>query len=516
MGRFFNTAGPCIAEDHYMLPAAARCAELLGLIERRQFFVIHAARQTGKTTLLNALEQDLNAGGRYHALYCSLETVQEFGEAERGIPAIVAAIRSACRYHPVLGEKGFAVGEDAAAISTVVKDGFTALARSLDRPLVVLFDEADCLSNGTLIAFLRQLRDGYVNRVRVPFIHSLALVGMRNLRDYKARIRDGRETLGSASPFNVVSDALTLRNFSRDEIATLYAQHTADTGQAFPPAVVDRVHYYTDGQPWLVNAIAREVVDRMLGRDHSRAIEPGMVDLAADTLMRRRDTHIDSLLERLKEERIKRVVEPLLQGDEGEIQRQSDDFQYALDLGLVRSDKGVVRPANRIYGEVIARTLNYDAQEDLPPELIGRWIGPEGLRLTGLLREFQQFWRENSAIWTERFWYREAAPHLILQAYLQRVANGGALIEREFATGTRRVDLCLTWAGRRYPIELKLYAGDKTVAEGCRQLAAYMDTLGCQEGWLIVFDRRPEVPWDEKLYWRTESVGGKALHLVGC
>ena len=76
MRRTFNATGPCIPGEHYMLPPEARCADLLPLIDGKHFFVIHAARQSGKTTLLKSLAHTLNGGGRYHALYCSLESAQ--------------------------------------------------------------------------------------------------------------------------------------------------------------------------------------------------------------------------------------------------------------------------------------------------------------------------------------------------------------------------------------------------------------------------------------------------------
>jgi hypothetical protein len=519
--RIFNVAGPCIPGEHYMLEAGARCREMMGLIDGKQFFVLHAARQTGKTTLLNELEQELNAGDRYHALYCSLESVQPFPEPERGIPAVVRAIRQAIGYHPVLDRHGFACEQSLEDISTVVGQGFAQLAAVLDRPLVVLFDEADCLANGTLIAFLRQLRNGYVNRIRTPFIHSLALVGMRNIRDYKAKLRDDSDTLGSASPFNIVKAALTLRCFTRGEVAELYGQHTADTGQVFAEAAIDRVHYWTEGQPWLVNAIACEVVEKIC-RDPAIEVTEAMVDQAAHTIIMRRDTHIDSLLERLKESRVRRVIEPIILGEGGEVQRLSDDYEFVHDLGLIKEERGEVSPANPMYAEVIGRVLSYDAQQNMLAGEIGRdapaYVGTDGrFDMRAMLTEFQQFWRENSESWRDRFDYREAAPHLILMGYLQRVLNGGGRVVREMAAGSGRLDLCVEYEGNRYPIELKIRRNEKTIPDGLRQLGRYLDTLGEPEGWLIIFDQRPERSWDEKLSWRTESGNaGKTIHIVGC
>ncbi|MDR1533580.1 MAG: ATP-binding protein, partial [Planctomycetota bacterium] len=132
------------------------------------------------------------------------------------------------------------------------------------------------------------------------------------------------------------------------------------------------------------------------------------------------------------------------------------------------------------------------------------------------LREFQRFWRENADIWVKRYEYREAAPHLILQAFLQRVVNGGAMILREMATGRGRVDLGVLHAGRKYMMELKL-AGREPLEESLRQTAGYMDTQGAREAWLVVFDRNPKKSWEEKIFWKDNALpDGKRVHIVGC
>ena len=362
MDKYFNTTGPCNLKEHYMLPAQARCGDLQPLISRGQYFVIHAARQTGKTTLLCDLADELNASGDYHALYCTLESIQKITDPRQGIPAIVRTLASAMRYHAGLKHIKFAKEIDPADFNNVLKIELADLCGALDKPLVLLFDEVDCLSGDTLITFLRSLRDGYVTRSRIPFVHSLALVGMRNIRDYKAKVREDSQTLGSASPFNIVAESLTIRNFTRDEVAELYAQHTEATGQEFPPEIVDSVFDWTEGQPWLVNAIALEVIEKILGDDYTAAITTDHIDQAVQTIIMRRDTHIDSLLERLKEARVRKIIEPVILGEKGDIRRLSDDYEYVRDLGLIREERHEAHPANRIYAEIIGRVLSYDAQ----------------------------------------------------------------------------------------------------------------------------------------------------------
>jgi hypothetical protein len=514
MPKFFNIAGPCIPAEHYLVPALARLPQLPGLIATKQVFVIHAARQSGKTTLLNVLEQELNDAGTHVALYCSLETVQGIADAEKGVPAIMRSILYSCEIHPLLRTVKIPAA-DTSDFTNGVKRLLSNFAQAAGKPLLVLFDEADCLSGSTLISFLRQLRDGYVNRIRSPFPVSVALVGMRNIRDYKAKVRPDSDTLGSASPFNIVTEALTLTNFTPVEIAALYAQHTSDTGQIFETAAVDRAAYWTCGQPWLVNALARECVEKLLEKDYTQPVTAELMDDAAEVLLRRRDTHIDSLLERLKESRVRRILEPVILGRADAIERLSDDCQYVFDLGILKQEQGAILPANPIYAEVILRTLSYDTQEDMKLAILQTpWISGDSLDMSGMLRAFQQFWRENSEAWQARYDYREAAPHIILQAFLQRVINGGGQIVREYALGRQRLDLLVCWQDNRYALELKMKDQYRPDAAHT-QMFGYLDRLGLSEGWMAIFDRDPALSWDAKLTWRTLESEGRKIHVVG-
>ena len=314
---------------------------------------------------------------------------------------------------------------------------------------------------------------------------------------------------------------MTLRNFTQAELGHLYAQHTQATGQVFTAKAVHRAYYWSRGQPWLANALARQTIVHLLRNDYKPSIDEELIDQAAKALILRRDTHLDSLLKRLKEPRVRRVIEPILIGEDQGLDRLSDDYAYVQDLGLIRkaADQSV-QPANAFYAEVIARTLSYDTQCNLQSRQIGHeapfYVKQGRLDMRALLEEFQKFWRANSEQWTQRYDYQEAAPHLILQAYLQRVFNGGGQIEREFASGRGRADLCLRYKGRLYPIELKLRYGKQTYSKGAKQLSAYMERLGCSEGWLVVFDRRVEVPWQEKIFWRQERFNEQTIYSVGC
>ena len=521
--KYFNIAGPCVPGKHYMLdPLRGIEGELMELINSGQYFVIHAARQSGKTTLLLELADRLNASGAYYALYCSLEAIQGINDPEKAMPEIVKKIAFRINQQGLPG--GFEKDADYGNFSNVLSFAFGQYCRSLDKPLAVFFDEADCLSNGTLILFLRQLREGYISRGREPFVHSVALVGMRNIRDYKASIRPDSATLGSASPFNIVGKSLSLRNFTRDELTELYAQHSAETGQVFETKAAGYAFEQTQGQPWLVNAIACECTEEITKKNYAAPVTREMAEEAVQRIILDRGTHVDSLLERLKENRVRNIVEPLILGEEV-VDTGSDDYLYTRDLGLIRELGSTAVPANPIYAELMIRALTWNTQRLIGNECkeqeAPHYIKGGRLDMDILLGDFQQYWRENSEIWKERYRkhyyeYEEAAPHLVLQAFLQRVMNGGGRIIREMALGSRRADLCVVFEGRSYPIELKLFRGEKSINEGITQLSAYMDKMGTDAGWLVLFDRDAAKPWDEKIYLRKETLNGKTITVAGC
>ena len=524
MERFFNIAGPCVATKHYMLPATERLPEVIGMIRRELYFVIHAPRQSGKTTALKQLVRDINGSGERVALYCSLETLQNVREVNVALPGIKNAICEAMRLSPPLAgfvdefdalRKAAAPADDAV---TGVMTYLSSLARKCGKPLVLFFDEADCLSYDPLVAFLRQLRNGYVNREEAPFPASLALVGLRNIKDYKMRIRPDGESVGQASPFNVITKVLPMRLFSEAEMHALYAQHTAETGQTFEEGAVAEAYRLSGGQPYLVNALARWCVEEIHHDDYSQPVTAADMAEAKERIIRERGTHLDSMMEKLEEPRVRRIVEPVMLGGMLPPDVTEDDVSYCLDLGLLKKTAGVLSPANPIYSETIGRYMTRMTQDVV---LVKRpenpWVREDGLDMDGLMAAFQQFWRENADANAVPFQYREAYPHLVLQAFLQRVINGGGQIIREMALGSGRLDLGVKFHDATYAVEVKTVAlFEKSPEAAYGQMLRYMDRLGVGEGWLVVADSDLSKPWDGKISTSALERDGKTIHVVRC
>ena len=507
--RFFNTTGPVVAADHYRIAPLDRfdLAEVRRRLAEKRYFVLHAPRQTGKTSALLALRDLLNAEDDYRCVYVNVEAAQAAREdAEQAVRTVLGGL--SYRARQTLGDDHLqSVWPGILATHGAHGALFEALAswtQADPKPLVLLIDEIDALVGDSLLSVLRQLRAGYDLRP-AGFPQSVVLCGVRDIRDYRIRSGSAETMVAGGSAFNIKAESLRLGDFSRDEVVALLGQHTEATGQAFAADALEVVWARTCGQPWLVNALAYQTCFRgALAADRSRPVAKDDVVEAQEALIRRRETHLDQLADKLQEARVRRVVEPLLAGAD-ETRSSARDLEYARDLGLVARDPPL-RLANPIYAEVVPRELTWLTQEEMSQD--PAWYASPfgGLDIDKLLAAFQDFFREHSEHWVERFQYKEAGPQLLLQAFLQRIVNSGGRIEREYGLGRGRTDLLVAWpeGGRmwKYVVECKVLrkSMEQTVAAGVEQTAAYMDRCGAESGHLVVFDRREGRSWSDKVF----------------
>ena len=515
--RIFNTTGPVRPNQHYCLPPLERfnLNDVLFLIEQQKYFVLHAPRQVGKTSYLLALMEYLNAQGRYHCLYFNVEAAQAMREdVAAAMQAILWELSSSAEtflndpYPASIQADIFKQAGAGNALSALL----TQWTENSKKPLILLSDEIDSLIGDTLISVLRQLRAGYTKRP-AHFPQSVILCGVRDVRDYRIHSSRDKAVITGGSAFNIKVESLRLGNFKQHEVEELYRQHTAETGQAFTPEALALIWDLTQGQPWLTNALGYETCFRTeADRKHDQTITAQRINQAKESLIQRRETHLDQLTDKFKEARVQRVIEPMLAGQAQPERLVLDDVQYVEDLGLITTHQQL-RIANKIYQEVIPRELTYTTQLTITHETTW-YIAPDGrLDMDKLLTAFQDFFRKHSEHWVERFDYKKAGPQLLLQAFLQRIINGGGRIEREYGLGRKRTDLLLIWPygdqGRvqEVVIETKLRHGslETVIAEGLSQTWDYMDRSGTTDGHLIIFDRSKTRSWDEKLFKRSET-----------
>ena len=521
MVRFFNTAGPMIPEDHYCIDPLTRIdwEDVQGLIHNKRYFVLHAPRQTGKTSTLMAMMHVLNKEGRYACAYANIEAVQTARDEGKGIPAACDVISSAIALHQNrLDIQQWFLNE---CMRFTPQNQLNQLLRhwaaKSDKPAVLFLDEVDALAGDTLISLLRQIRSGYGDRPG-RFPQSVILCGVRDVRDY--RIHKGGEIITGGSAFNIKTESLRMGNFSREEANSLWLQHTEETGQVFDETIFHELWEDTHGQPWLVNALGYEITWRLrINRDRSRKITLSDYKEAREELIQSRATHLDQLIDKLQEPRVHRVISELLAAEEAAVNAPPADIEYVADLGLIRT-RPSVRISNRIYQEVIPRELTWSTQVMIANQEQEWYVTSEHqLDMLKLLAAFQQFFREHSDNWSEGFSYKETAPQLLLQAFLQRIVNGGGHINREYGLGRKRTDLFIEWPLdekqgihgplQRIVIEIKLLRGalETVIAQGLEQTADYSRRSGADEAHLMIFCRDPGVTWDERIWRRYERSG---------
>jgi hypothetical protein len=335
------------------------------------------------------------------------------------------------------------------------------------------------------------------------------------VRDYKVKIREEIKTFGTSSPFNVKSDSLFLTNFTKEEVFQLLGLHTEETGQVFPVEVKEEIFRLSNGQPWLTNALARQITAKILKYDFSREIAMEFLTQAKRQLILRRDTHLDSLVDKLKEERVKRIVQTIINGKSLSFDILDDDIAYVRDLGIV-GQTSPLKFANPIYAEIVPRIMASPIQESVPEEIQTPWFLREdgNLDMDKVLKEFQKFYRRNSEAWLERYEYKESAHHLLLMAFLQRIVNAGGEIIREMAVGNGRLDMLVRFEKQEFAFELKIKWDSYTIEDGKEQLARYLGRLGLTAGYLVIFDPADK-EWEVKLYYKDIDYNGKKITMVG-
>ena len=508
--RKFNTAGPIVPAQHYHLPPLRRSGfeEVLQLVEDANYFIVYAPRQTGKTTTLRALCEVLNERG-YRAVHANLQPAREAGDD------VDYAVRSV--FDVLTHRANLTTGDDTfERIVKSLEDGFrpnTAVMKALSRwagadsrPLVVVLDEVDALGGPPLLSLLDQLRAGYEIRPD-HFPHSVVVCGLHDVRDYFT---------SRASPFNIVARSLRLGDFSETEVRDLLGQHTEETGQRFTDGAVEEVCRSTVGQPWLVNALAYGACFRdPEGRDRGRDIARERIVAARERLILEGTVHFGQVALRLKETRVRRVLDPILAGADTPPDFAADDLRYVRDLGLITTEP-TIRIANPIYGEVIPRLLAERAEVTMHHDG-SRFLRVDGgLEVSALVRAFQSFFRENAEWRWQGSEFREYGVQVLLQAFLQRVVNAGGRISREHGLGRGRTDLLISWWKGGEPqvfvIECKVRRQrdglDEVIRRGALQTAGYVDRSGAAEGHLLVFDRDERKSWEEKVFHREIRVRG--------
>ena len=188
--KMFAIAGPVDPERHYFLPHRLDWNEFNTYIEGMFYFVLHAPRQSGKTTAIKELTRMINKADKYIAVYINIENAQAARDkVEKALISIIETLKYSIIESLNDHEKTIAYFDDiinqrVPTTLNVLQLALTFWAKRSRKPIILFLDEIDSLIGDSLLSVLRQIRSGYTDRPS-GFPQSVCLIGLRDVRDYR-------------------------------------------------------------------------------------------------------------------------------------------------------------------------------------------------------------------------------------------------------------------------------------------------------------------------------------------
>jgi len=464
--REFNIAGSIIPEEHYFVDLAPTLKKLMTLVEKRKYFVINRPRQFGKTPVLISFAHFVQRPNITEAEFYS--EISQFISDELNDDSTVRAAG--------MSRRDFF-------------DWLRQICRS--RKLVLLIDEIDAAPENAVIGFLASLREMYLQRNRKPAPLAVALAGVHDIKNLKAKYRDETQAIGSASPFNIAVD-YELPPFSLKNIRQYYRQHTEVTGQEFADEVINRVYEVTNGHPWLVSMLAKLLVEKIAPKRKQR-IRLDHAERAIRELLAARNPNFASLFKNARHPNLFPIVLDLLEGKRRRYSIQNDDIDLGVKYGIFATKDRQLILANPIYAQALYENFEKELEEFDVSGLVAanRVQDTKGhLDFRRMLDKFQAFMKAKGATVGKHRSFREATGQLLLLSYLDLLVNGKGWTFKEPQSGEGRIDVVCCYGRQKEVVELKLWCGPRRYADGLAQLTRYLDREGLDHGYLFVFDRR--------------------------
>ena len=494
--RMFEDAAVVDPATSYYVPLENVCntkgQDIKTMVDMGRYFSIFSPRQSGKTTFFKRFCESLEKEDTYVTILLSFQFVKDY-TCERFYSYIEKnlyqqllhrlkhvnclkfdRVESFLQDHRLINHESF-------------EELFIQLNRIIEYKKIVIFiDEFDGIPLCELEHFLCTLRELYqrYKEIKQKALYSVGLVGIRNIT---------KLIVGGVSPFNI-ADKVVLPSFSLENVEELYSQYSEETNQPFTKEAVQKVYEETQGQPWLVNRIGTILtVDVKPGTVEPVTVDD--VDKAIKILLMEHNSHFDNLVEKAKQYK-ETFVEIVFNGQK---YKPDDEAQSLLALhGLIKEIDGNAKVSNNIYSN---RFINmfFSEVESAVPVLTERHYYEDGtLKMESILSDFEEY---IMGIGVNAFYEKdkpyEKTGQFLLTAFLyQFISVADGELRYECPTGPGKMDILLTFKGKKYIIETKINRGDqkRTLNRAVDQIAdKYMKTERVNEGYIVIFDPKTVV-----------------------
>jgi AAA-like domain len=512
MAKEFNVTGTCFPEDHYMADVSKQLAETYELIEKGKYFIINRPRQYGKTTTLYTMARQLNKSGNYLVFNTSFEGIGDaiFNDETvfaKGFVKLLA--RCVRRYDENMANYLQEMPATVAGLDDLA-DFIVALAKKSTKKIVVLIDEVDKSSNNQLfVSFLAMLRNLYLDRKDTPTFHSVVLAGVHDVKSLKLKLRPDEEQKYN-SPWNIAAPFTVDMNLHPDEIKPMLEDYCQEQGITMDTQLIaDRLFYLTSGYPFLVSQMCKIIAEEILPKTGAKEWTVADVNKTFQLLLQKSSTNFDTLIKNLQEysDLYDLVFSIVVDGLVMDYQEDSPIINLGTLHGIfAASEEGKLMIHNRIYRERIANYMisewrianigrgKIDADSF---EAISQYHLPnKGLDMQKVLENFQIFMKKEYSGKNREFLERDG--RLIFLAFMKPILNGSGYDFKEpQISEEKRLDVVITYNQHLYVAELKIWRGPVAHEKGLGQLVDYLDILGLDTGYLLIFDTNKKKKWDK-------------------
>lgn len=506
--RYFNVTGLCNPAEHYMVNLDSRLAEIKEYVDRGDYFVINRARQHGKTTTLNALQEYLS--DEYIVVSMDFQvqmSEMEFSDQNAFSLAFADAFTQALKR--IGRSKEFETEFDTidAQINRLgnryglVKlfQGISAICAVSPKPIVLMIDEVDSASNNQVfLDFLAQLRGYYLQRHKQPTFQSVILAGVHDIRNLRQKIRPDEEHKHN-SPWNIAADFSVDMSFSPTDIAGMLTEYENDTHTGMDIAAMSQLIYdYTSGYPVLVSMFCKLMDEKITGTEsyptktdawtHNGFLE------AEKLLYNQRMPLFESLINKLEDnEKLRNLLYSVLFNGRSILFNIDDAIiNNAMMYGFIKNRSGKLTIANRIFE---TRLYNWFISLEQTENAIfnagaldkPQFIENGHLNMELILERFVEHFIDLYGDHPEKFVEDEGRKYFLL--FLKPIINGTGNYYIEAQTrDQKRTDVIVDYLGKRYIIELKIWRGQEYNDRGEKQLADYLEYFHVQKGYMLSFN----------------------------
>jgi len=520
MGKKFNVTGTCIPERHYMADISGKLEKIMKMVEAGEYFTINRPRQYGKTTTMFLLKKKLI--NDYLVIRTSFEGIgdsifdneETFSSRILGILAreLELTDRESADYLASL-DKGL-VNLD--QVSGVI----TKFVMKVGKPVVLMIDEVDKSSNNQLfVSFIGMLRNKYLKRNEGEdyTFKNVILAGVHDVKNLKLKIRPEQEKKYN-SPWNIAVDFNVDMSLSVEEIASMLDDYVRETGAVMDvPEISRKLRYYTSGYPFLVSRLCKIADEDIIPQKDRRQWTQDDIDEAVQKILAEKNTNFESLIKNLENNRelYDAVSEIIIDGRDKGYNSDNPIISLGETYGIFKNENGKLKIHNRIYEQ---RIYNYMASKIEMSTDMGSYNFRDNfleaggrLNIKRVLIKFQEFMKKEYSRKDEAFVERNG--RLLFLAFLKPIINGQGFDFKEVQVSLeRRLDVVVTYNRECHVIELKMWDGEKAHENGLKQLCGYLDSLGLDKGYLIIYDQRKS----SQKEWKQDAIsfGGKEIFAV--